>query len=323
VNVRTVLGERDAGSLGFTHCHEHLFVFQTRYTRLPERVLLDDYDRTLREVEVYRARGGGALVDAQPFGAGRHADLLGRLARESGVAVIASTGLHKSAFYSRSFWSNGATAEQLAELFTGEIEQGMYSYDFEDPFRTRSGVKAGVIKIAAEEDGLTPFYRKLFDAAVSAHRSTGAPIVTHAETAEVGIEQAEYLLERGVRPEHVTVSHMDRRIDTGLNLSLASLGVFLEYDTIARLKYHDDAQEIALIRTMLEKGHAARITLGMDSTRERFLSYGGSFGLHYLLTSFIPALRKSGVVEADIERMTVSNPAAALAVADTRRGREN
>jgi predicted metal-dependent phosphotriesterase family hydrolase len=74
---------------------------------------------------------------------------------------------------------------------------------------------------------------------------------------------------------------------------------------------------------MLEKGHAARITLGMDSTRERFLSYGGSFGLHYLLTSFIPALRKSGVVEADIERMTVSNPAAALAVADTRRGREN
>lgn len=313
MKIRSVRGDRHPGALGFTHCHEHLFVFQTDYTRMPDRILLDDYEKTLQEAGDYRRCGGSSLVDLQPFGAGRHAELLKRLAHESGVTVIACTGLHKSSFYSPGFWSFSASQEQIADLFISEIGQGMYAFDSRDPFRRRTDVRAGVIKIAAEEEGLTPYYRKVFDAAVAAHKKTGAPIITHAETAEVGISQAEYLLDRGVKPGCIIISHMDRRIESEKNLMLASLGVFLEYDTIARFKYHDDGQEIELIRTMIERGFSSQITLGMDSTRQRFLSYGGRFGLSYIITSFLPELRKKGVGEKEINQMMVDNPKKALA----------
>ena len=312
MNIRTVLGDRDALTLGFTHCHDHLFVFQADYTVLPDRILLNDYAKTSQEVVEFLRKGGSALVDLQPFGAGRHAMLLARLALETGVTVIACTGLHKSTFYTSSFWSRTASTDEIRDLFISELEEGMYVFHRSDPFGARSSVRAGVIKIASEEEGLTPFERMVFDAAVEAHEVTGAPIITHAETAEGGIQQAEYLLDRGVRPAHVTISHMDRQIDKSKNIQCARLGVFLEYDTIGRFKYHDDVQEIDLIRTMLEHGFASQITLGMDSTRERFLSYGGSLGLHYLLETFVPALCANGVGEREIELITVENPRRAL-----------
>jgi len=313
LNIRTVVGDEDAHTLGFTHCHDHLFVFQADYTVLLDGILLDDYERTAQEVMEFRRRGGSALVDLQPFGAGRHAGLLERLAIETGVTVIACTGLHKAPFYSSTFWFWDASTDEIADLFISELVEGMYDFNKSDPFEHRSAVRAGVIKIASEEEGLTPLYRKVFEAAVKAHKAAGAPIITHAETAESGIQQAEYLLERGVRPEHVTISHMDRRIDWSSNIRCAQLGVFLEYDTIGRFKYHGDAEEIDLIRTMIKRGFASQITVGMDSTRERFLSYGGSLGLHYLLETFVPALRANGVGEREIELITVENPRRALA----------
>jgi predicted metal-dependent phosphotriesterase family hydrolase len=94
------------------------------------------------------------------------------------------------------------------------------------------------------------------------------------------------------------------------------LGVFIEYDTIGRFKYHTNEDEIVLINNVLERGFGAQITLGMDSTRERVLSYGGSLGLDYILTVFIPELRKSGVSDQYIEMMTVYNPRRALVFKD-------
>jgi phosphotriesterase-related protein len=157
----------------------------------------------------------------------------------------------------------------------------------------------------------------VFDAAVHAHRETGAPIMTHTELSRDGVEQAEYLIGKGVQPRSIIVSHMDRVIDVRRNLNLARLGVFLQYDTIARSGYHSDEDEVTLIRTMVQNGYSDRILLGMDSTRERFLSYGGTVGLDFLKNKFIPMLQRSGVGEEHIELITRKNPQVALAVLPT------
>ncbi len=310
--VRTVTGDQNSLSLGFTHCHEHLFVFQSNYTNLQKKLILDDFDKTKMEVIRFRETGGGTIVDAQPFGAGRHPLLLNRLSRETGVLIIASTGLHKRAFYKPDFWSLDASEAELAALFISEIEEGMYVFDLRDLFSRRCDVRAGIIKIASDEEGLKSYYKKVFDAAVLAHRETGAPIMTHTELSKDGMEQAEYLIGKGVQPRAIIISHMDRVIDIEGNLNIARMGVFLQYDTIARPKYHSDEDEVTLIGTMVEEGYSERILLGMDSTRERFLSYHGTVGLEFLKNKFIPMLKRSGIGDEHIEYMTHKNPQAAL-----------
>jgi phosphotriesterase-related protein len=312
VFVRTVTGDHVSHSLGFTHCHEHLFVFQSHYTNLQKRLILDDFDKTKMEVIVFRKSGGGTIVDAQPFGAGRHPLFLNRLSRETGVRIIASTGLHKRAFYKPDFWSLNASSAELAALFISEIEEGMYVFDLQDLFGRRCDIRAGIIKIASDEEGITSYYTKVFDAAVHAHRETGAPIMTHTELSKDGMEQAEYLIDKGVGPRSIIISHMDRVIDIERNLNLARLGVFLQYDTIARPKYHSDEDEVTLIGTLVQKGCSDRILLGMDSTRRRFLSYDGTVGLDFLKNKFISMLKRSGIGEEHIELMTRKNPQAAL-----------
>lgn len=317
MRVRTVLGDVDPVELGVTSGHDHLFVLQGHYTSLPQRVLIEDYGKTRDEVLRFRRSGGGAVVDLQPFGAGRSPELLKNLSEETGVRVVAATGLHKSAFYRPVFWSFGASSRELADLFTDEIERGMFEFDRVDPFARRGSVRAGVIKIATENGGRAPFVlnayeRKVFDAAAEAHRRTGAPIFTHTELSAGGLEQADYLLERGIPPESIVIGHMDRVIDVARNLELGKRGVFQAYDTIARFKYHGDEAEADLVAAMADAGLEDRVLLGMDSTPERFLSYGGTFGLDYIILTFAKLLRARGVSGDRIEKMLVHNPRSAL-----------
>ncbi len=225
--IRTVTGDINPKNLGFTHCHEHLFTYRVEGVELEERLLLDSFNSSRSEARTFRKVGGRAILDAQPFAAGRNARLLKKLAEDTNLNIIGATGFHKSLYYPKNFWVRRAGTDEIANLFVSEIKEGMYEYDPIDPFKVRSNIKGGIIKVATGEEGLTPLYRKLFDAAAKAHRRTGAPIMTHTELSQFGQEQVEHLMKAGVRPEHIIVSHMDRVIDVERNARLAKLGVFL------------------------------------------------------------------------------------------------
>ena len=82
----------------------------------------------------------------------------------------------------------------------------------------------------------------------------------------------------------------------------------LDYDTIGRFKYHDDESEIALIRHMIENGHADQLLLSLDTTRERLGAYGGKISLNYIIERFAKLLLDAGVSETEIRRITIDNP---------------
>jgi phosphotriesterase-related protein len=312
--IRTVTGDIDIGALGFTHCHEHLFTGRMEGVDLEERLIIDSFRRSRMEARAFYRLGGRALVDAQPFGAGRNARVLRKLSEDTGLHIIAATGFHTSRFYPRDAWVNTAGEDEIADLLISEIHDGMYKFDPADPFQVQSHIRAGIIKIATGERGLTPLYEKIFRAAVKAHKITGAPIMTHTELAQFGYEQAVFLTEAGVSPEHIIVSHMDRVIDVDSNSRLAGMGVFLQYDTIARFKYHSDEDELSLIGEMVARGFGNRILLGMDTTRERMKAYGGEIGLDYIMTNFLPMLIGTGL-EKYAEDFMISNPRRALCFA--------
>ena len=312
IMVRTVLDDIDEGNLGITYAHDHLIVRETNYTSLEKRILLDDIDKTETEVMDFKQLGGNSIVDVQPFGAGRDVEALKKISEDTGINIIAATGLHKMEFYKDGFWSENADNNKIADLFIDEIQNGAYSFDFNDPFIRKTSIKTGIIKIATDENGLTDYYRKIFKAAAIASKETGASIITHTELSKFGIEQAEYLLKSGIEPEKIIISHMDKKINLDNIITLAKIGVFLEFDSIARYKYHSDEEEVKLIIEMLENGFEDKLLLGMDSTRERFLSYGGEFGLGYIIGKFIPMLKKAGVKEEQIRKMLINNPKRAL-----------
>jgi phosphotriesterase-related protein len=311
------LGDIEPGKLGYTHCHEHIFTCRIEGVNLPGRLIVDSWSRSKKEAGDYKEKGGEAIVDVQPFGAGRNAGFLYRLSRKTGVHVIGSTGLHKTYFYPDNFWSYKADSDELARLFISEINEGMYAYDPVDPFRKRSDIPAGIIKIATDENGLTPYYTTVFKAAAQAHRATGVPIITHTELSQHGLEQVEFLLAAGVRPSSIIISHLDRIIDAERDARIAELGVFLEYDTIARFKYHSDEDEVGLIKEMVERGYGDRILLGLDTTRDRLRAYDGEIGLDYILTSFMPMLGMGGLDRPVIDGFMTENPRRALVFTDS------
>ena len=300
--VSVLGGSRPAG---FCQSHEHIFI---RPCPAQAGQPIDEPEKSLAELAAYHTAGGRVLVDAQPVGCGRDAAILERLSRESGVEIIASTGFHKLSYYPAGHWIFSASGDELEELFTAELERGMY-LDGDDAFpRKRGAAKAGQIKTALDTEGLTPRYVKLFLAAAAAARKTGRALMAHIERGSGPLTLAGFLEEQGL--SRVIFCHTDRAVsDPGVRRELCRRGIFLEYDTIGRPKYHNDRKELDIVTELLEAGYEDRLLMGLDTTRDRLKSYGGIPGLSYIIEEFIPLMRNRGIGEAQIRKIFVENPA--------------
>ncbi len=311
--LRTVLGDRDPATAGPVDSHDHLFLADGFAARLNPALRLDDFDRTLAELARYRAVGGGTVVDAQPVGCGRMAVWQAEASRQSGVSVIASTGFHRLSFYPAKHWIHYLPEEYLTELFAREIEAGMHS-DGDCSLPTeRLKARAGVIKVAIGPEGPQGRVTLLLRAAAGASLRTGAALLCHTEVGQHAVALVDFLRGMRVPARSIIVCHADRTTDLALNLTIARTGVWLEYDTIGRPKYHSDEDESGLLATMAEAGHADQLLLGLDGTRERHLAYGGTVGLDYLQRVFLPLLRRQGFDETLLRQWTTDNPSRAFA----------
>jgi 5-phospho-D-xylono-1,4-lactonase len=200
-------------------------------------------------------------------------------------------------------------AEEIGTLFILEIESGIDGHDCNGPYISRTPHKAGVIKVATSGDKLTERERKIIEAAVIAHKNTGAPILTHTEQGLGALEQLRLLPELGASLKHVVLSHTDRNPDPAYHKEILSPGVMLEYDSAFRWAENDGNPTLALVLTMFAEGFGKQILLGMDAARrEYWRSYGGSPGLRFLLHDFVPRLRSGGLRQADIDDIFVGNP---------------
>lgn len=315
--IQTVLGLLEPARLGFCHSHEHLFLAKGHPASVNPDLCIDDYALTVRELRDYLEAGGRALVDAQPLGCGRMEKELAAASAETGIHVLASTGFHKLGFYPQNHWIRKLTEEELAELFAGEILQGMLAgTDTLHPLNDRPerlAFRAGLIKTAIDDERMADPDKRWFAAAAAAAQVTGASLMCHTEGTAQALWLCDFYERCGISPDRIIVCHLDRVL-SGIEIhrELAGRGVYLEYDTIGRYKYHDDEAEARWIAAMLEAGLEDRLLLGLDTTRARLKSYGGEIGLTHLSRSFLPLLAELGADRGQMDKLMVENPARAF-----------
>jgi phosphotriesterase-related protein len=306
----SVTGATPARALGVVDAHDHLILDSPA----DPAGAFTDTDRVIEEVLDARATGIDTIVEMTPIGLGRRPDRLRAIAGATGVTVIAASGYHRDHHYPDGHWVHGATVETLADRIVTDLTVGMHPADWLDPSLPLDPARAGAIKGGASYHRMTPGERRRLEAIAGAGAATGAAILVHSEVGTIGHEIVDLLEASGARPDRIALAHLDRNPDPELHAEIAARGVTLEYDTIGRTKYHPDSTILDLIEAVAGAGHLDRIVLGLDLGQRGYLrSYGGGPGLRYLMTSFVPRLRRRLGDEA-VDRILVANPARLYAV---------
>jgi predicted metal-dependent phosphotriesterase family hydrolase len=305
--VDTVLGPLSHLAFGITDAHNHLWIAPVNGTGAGNPVL-DQKAAIVRELEEYSNAGGATILDCQPGGCGRDANILAELSASSNVNIIACTGFHRRKYYPENHTIWNYTAQKWTEYLVGELDNGI-----EESLTQPEKIKAGFIKIALEATWeFTP--QQALEGAMDAGRETGALIEVHTEKGAFAEKVMQYFMKKGVHPSRIVLCHMDKRMDIGLHTELAQAGALLEYDTFFRPKYNPEENLWTLIDQMVNVGLSDRIALATDMAEsESYHSIGGGPGLASLPGIIRQRLASKHIPEHDIRQMLGENIARRLA----------
>ncbi len=313
VEVNTVLGPVKVDSLGFTLTHEHIRESSAgvAYT-FPELFNHEeDVERGVSRLNEAAKEGVGTILNVTTLDLGRDMRLIQEVAEKVNLNIVQGTGLWRD--IPRSI-GVGATPEQLAKAFIMEIEKGIEN----------TGVKAGVIKVATDEehiiDGkLTRPNEVVLRAAAIACNATGAPILTHtAAQVKAGDYQVAIFEEEGVDLSKVCIGHSNDTDDIEYLSGIIKKGCFLGMDRYPGIPGGDlDWEKRTLVvKQLIDLGFSEKVTLSHD--------FGGSRpalpenierrdknnpdGYCFIIRKVIPRLLELGVGQEQIDNMTINGP---------------
>lgn len=306
--VNTVLGPVDVNDLGFTLMHEHIRESSAGVPfTFPE--LVEREGAIARGVGMLRdaaAEGVRTFVDVTTMDLGRQITVIREVAEQVEVHIIAATGLWLDVPRAIGL---GTTPEQLAVPFIREIEVGIEG----------TGIRAGVIKVATGDQGVTPANEIVLRAAAKASNATGAPISTHtAALAKVGNDQVAIFEDEGVDLSRVYIGHSNDTDDLDYLSGLVRKGCILGLDHYpgGRMGGLDWEQRTAVVKRLIDLGFAESITLSHDfgdsrpalpEVIEQRRAYNPD-SISFISRRVLPRLRDLGVSENAIQTMMVDVP---------------
>ena len=200
--VQTVLGDVEPASLGITLAHEHLlntFGLPPRSSgQWPPRGLVPDDPRAnqpitlenvdwvrrygsvhpgnvgfqdeallVNEVMEFKNSGGGAMVDATLPDVSRDPEAMGRIARATGIHIVAGCGHYVDQYHPDDM--DDRSEEQLMQEMIHDVTVGCDG----------TNIKAGIIGEIGCTTPMTLNEIKTLKAASRAQRATGAPLLIH------------------------------------------------------------------------------------------------------------------------------------------------
>ncbi len=308
-DVQTATGAVPHTDLGVTLSHEHLLIaspgLRHSYAWMTDPEA--EVDHVARELEDAKAAGVRTVIDVTTPDLGREAALIRRASEAAGVRVIVATGIWLD--IPRAFAQ--ASADDLAALFTREIEVGVG----EAPCR------AGVIKVAnADPPRVGELQERVLRAAARAAMRTRVPVTTHTGPYTIGREQMRVFAEEGLPPHLAAIGHSFTD-DVVYLEEVLGRGHYLSVDHFGQGREHEGGVIEAIAR-LCAAGHASRIMLGHDHVPEATLSGYWPWSGHldhrpptlysYVVREAVPALKRTGVSDADIDRMLIEAPATFL-----------
>lgn len=307
--INTVLGPIAPSDLGFTLMHEHIMVSASGlFDSYPDLLGQDREQKAIDALKRAKAEGIDTIVDATTFDLGRNATLLERVSRESGVNIINVTGwwLDVPRFLS------GVSADQMAREFIRDIEEG---------FRGTS-IKAGILKCAADFEGVTRDLEVMTRAAARAQVHTGLPIMVHSyPTGNVARRQIEIFREEGVDLTRVKIDHSNDTTDIEYLQWILDQGCFLGLDRYPGRLVSPHMRTVTM-KNLIDAGYADRLCPSHDciclavlkENPDGTMPAEHDFARHnldqylYIKRQVIPDLMEMGVDDATIRTLFVENP---------------
>jgi len=305
-HVQTATGAIDTSTLGFTLMHEHIYVLSegviAAFPSLWDREAR--INQAVAALSEAKAHGVSTIVDLTVLGLGRDASLAREVSRQSGVNVVVATGLYT--YDELPHYFNLRDIDHMAGLFVHDIEHGVQDTD----------VRAGILKVATDEKGMTPGVEKVVRAVARAHRRTGAPISTHTHAAtQRGLDQQRVFTEEGVDLSRVVIGHSGDTEDIAYLEKLMAAGSYIGMDRFGIDSYMPTDKRVAVIATLCERGHADKIVLSHDAScyidwfpEEMPKQVMPRWHFLHISDEVVPALLTAGVSEDQIRAMTIDNP---------------
>lgn len=305
--IRVLGGDLPVEEAGPTYIHEHLIIDSPLIEERWPHIHLPSVDEGVNEVRTCIHNGVRMMVDAMPAASGRCVERLARISVITGMRVVASTGLHTAKYYNDVEWTRTESPEQLAERFIADIEVGIDRHDYLEDETDRTDLRAGIVKVGSLTEELSDRDRRVFEAAALTSDETGVPVLTHTEGGLGGINQITELVELGMDPGRIALSHTDKIADPGYHEEMLSAGVNLCYDQA--LRWTGENQTALLVAEMVAAGFGGQLMLGTDGARRSlWATLGGSPGLAWLHGGFVDLLADHGLDRDQIERLFVDNP---------------
>lgn len=324
--VNTVLGPISPEKLGRTLFHEH-FVFG--YPGFQGDISLGEFNYAaalqvgINIAERLKAHGVKSVVDATTNECGRNPELLQEISEKTGLQIICSSGYYYEGESAPAYFKFraglGDMSSEVYEMYMQEITLGI----------GKTGVKAGVIKLASSKDVITDYEKVFFKAAARVQRETGATIITHTQEGTMGAEQADLLISEGADPKRIVIGHMCGNTNISDQVRILKTGVFVGFDRFGlegMVGAPLDTTREAMLIGLIGIGYVKQILLSQDTVNywlgrplvlpdlvQKMLAHWHPTNI---FENVIPALKNAGITEEQIETLLTQNTGRLFGVSD-------
>jgi phosphotriesterase-related protein len=310
--VETVQGAVDAEQLGVVLVHEHVrFRDEAVAAEWPERYDEQaELDAALEAVNAARERGVQTIVDPTAMFGGRDVRFMARVAEQTGVRIVACTGIYSYDYLPHYFENRDIDA--MTDHFVADLTRGVQGTE----------IKAAFLKCAADAPGVTEHVEKIHRAVARASVATGAPIMAHSMPAVgTGPRQVAIFEEEGVDMSRVQIAHCGDTDDVSYIEGLIERGVYVGLDRYGLEMFLPIDKRNSTAAELLRRGHAQRLMISQDfcatidwfppEAEEVFIAQGAirNWSMTLVFDEVVPALREQGVLDDDVfQTIFVENP---------------
>jgi predicted metal-dependent phosphotriesterase family hydrolase len=306
--IQTVRGPIQPDQLGVTLPHEHLY---DQIWEIPGRNdyagQLEDDDLLCDEVLAFKKLGGQSIVECTVLGIGRSPEMLVRMSERTGVHIVMGCGWYREPYYPAGDLIDRRPVEDLAREIIAEINEGV----------SGTGIRPGIIgEVGTDKSWVSAQEERVHRAAARAHLATGLALTTHSIGKPVGLTELDIFEDEGVDPRRVIIGHCDHPfcLFADYHLELLKRGANVQFDTLGNKTPELDERAFQILLKHLDGGYTDQLFLSQDVCKIQHLRCLGGNGFTYVLETFLSKLRKAGVPEALLTKMTVENPKRILTI---------
>ncbi len=337
--IETVLGPIPSDQLGVIAPHEHFFI-DTTFEAIPpttpeelelfnspvsmrnidvlrrnpflvkDNMILDDLDTIVYEVSRAKKAGVNTIVDLTNIGIKRNLHKIREVSRQTGVNVIAGSGLYTGLTIPEPYRS--MSAEDLAREMIHEIRFG-------DP---ETGIKPGVIGEIGTSEVIDESEEKGLRAAAWTNLETGLPIYIHTYPwTRASLDAIKILTEEGVKPEQICICHLDVEFNHEYLGQVFDTGAYAMFDNFGKEYYfaaadavfsggpfETDRDRVRMIIRMIKEGHTQRLMLATDVCLKALLHTYGGWSYDHIFTNITVMMENEGISKEDIHTILMDNP---------------